>query len=317
MDKPIIVICGPTASGKSHIALSIAQERHSVIINADSMQVYREIPVLSAQPTLDEQQDVPHKLYGVFPASEPCSVVRWIDMAKKAIDETHSLGRIPILVGGTGLYLKSLMYGIAEIPDIPSEVRSNTQDLLKEVGNDMFHAMLAEKDPVMAVKIQPGDSQRMLRAYEVVEHTGTSLNIWQNMPTNALYPEESFLALFINPEREILYESCDSRFLMMIENGAIDEVMELDQQGYDTDLPAMKALGVPQLLEYIHGDTVLHTAISQAQKATRNYAKRQVTWFRHQLPNVVEVSYDEIKDSIEFVKGKMDAFLGDREELIQ
>ena len=282
MEK-IIVIGGPTASGKSKFALNLAQEFPSVIINADSQQVYAELPIISAQPTLSEQKIVPHKLYGFLKASEVCSVGVWIEAAKKEIDKALSEDKTPILVGGTGMYIKCLTEGMAEIPDIDEDLREETRALLEEIGNEEFHKILAEKDPETATRLEVGDSQRMVRAMEVIAQTGISISEFQKQPNKTFYPKEDFKKIFINPDREKLYANCNARFSKMLEEGALDEIAKFAKLNLSPELPSMKALGVPELLAHINGDISLEEATEKASGSTRRYAKRQLTWFRNQF----------------------------------
>lgn len=294
---PILILGGPTASGKSYLATVIAKKTGGVIINADAMQVYREIPILTAQPSKAEQAAIPHALYGFLPSSEPCSATKWLERAKMAIDQTHQAGKLPIVVGGTGLYIKTLMEGLSPIPDIAPLLRERMRKQCLELGNEAFYALLRQKDPDMAKRLHAGDTQRMVRAMEVLEQTGTSLAVWQAIPPVPLYDASCFKAFFIHPERATLYAQCDARFLTMLEQGALEEVKVLEALSLDATLPAMKALGVPELLAYTKGILTLEEAAAKAQQSTRNYAKRQVTWFKHQLNNAVEIPFDAIGEA--------------------
>jgi tRNA dimethylallyltransferase len=290
MQQPILLIGGPTASGKSAYALKLAEGRDAVIINADSMQVYRELPILTAHPSVEDKARAPHLLYGFLPAAERCNAALWLAAAKQEIDTALEAGKTPIVVGGTGLYLRCLVQGIAVIPEIAEELRVEARHLLEQIGNAEFHRMLAAKDPVAASTLNPGDSQRILRAWEVITHTQVPIHEWQGRPHTLLYPKESFTGYFINPPREQLYAQCDARFLTMLERGALEEVKALAEQRLDASLPAMKALGVQELIRYIQGDASLAEATAKAQQATRNYAKRQVTWFSNQFPDWQQIS---------------------------
>lgn len=283
MQNPILIIGGPTASGKSAFAVNIAKEIDAVIINADSMQLYQEIPVVTAQPNETEQQGIPHKLYGALPASVNCSVAMWLELVLPEIEQAHQQGKLPIVIGGTGMYIRSLMEGISSIPEISPEVREPARALLKEIGNEAFHQKLAEVDAVMAGRLPIGDSQRMLRAYEVIKQTGRSLAEWQQDEPRRFYPKERFVSFVVKPPREKLYDNCNKRFLKMLEQGVLEEVKALDALGLNESLPAMKALGVPELRKLLHGEYSEEEAIDKAQQATRRYAKRQVTWFSNQM----------------------------------
>ncbi len=280
---PVIVIAGPTASGKSGVALALAQELDGVVINADSMQVYADLRILTARPTAEDEAAAPHRLYGVLPAEQPCSAAAWVDMALAEIAVAQADGRQPILVGGTGLYLKALTEGLNQIPAIPAHVRQATRDMHAELGGEAFHEQLSRWDPAMARRLEPGDTQRLIRAWEVMAATNRSLADWQADEIAGPPPEMRFDLHILMPPREQLYAVCDARFLTMIELGALNEVAALAARGLSPDLPAMKAVGVPELLAHLGGTIDLPTAISKAQQATRNLAKRQFTWFRNQV----------------------------------
>ena len=280
---PVIAIAGPTASGKSGVALALAQALDGVVINADSMQVYADLRILTARPTAADEAAAPHRLYGVLPAEQPCSVAAWVDMALAEIALAQSQGRQPILVGGTGLYLKALTEGLNQIPPIPAHVRQATRDLHAQLGGPAFHEQLSRWDPAMARRLQPGDTQRLIRAWEVMAATNRSLADWQADAAVGPPPDMRFDLHILMPPRAPLYAVCDARFLTMIEQGGLDEAAALAGRGLGPDLPAMKAVGVPELLAYLAGTIDLPTAISKAQQATRNLAKRQFTWFRNQI----------------------------------
>lgn len=272
-------MCGPTASGKSARALAIAQEQGGVIINADAMQVYAELRVLTARPSAQDEAAAPHKLYGVLPAREACSAARWLALAVDAIKEAWVQGKLPVVTGGTGLYLKALQEGLSPIPDVPAQIRAQATKLYDERGA----AALQERDPAMAKTLKDGDSQRHTRALEVWLATGKSLAYWQRKAREVMFPDAEFSLEVVTQERAELYRRCDARFLVMLEQGALEEVKALKALNLSTDLPAMRAVGVPELMAYIEGKMSLEEATSKAQQATRNYAKRQLTWFRNQL----------------------------------
>ena len=278
---PVIVVAGPTASGKSAMALAIAEAFGGTVINSDSMQVYRELPVLTAQPSAADQGRVPHVLYGVLPAAERCTAGRWREMALHEIAAAQEKGRLPVVTGGTGLYIKALTEGLAPIPDVPPNVREETASLHQALGAERFHVALAERDPVMAARLAPGDTQRVRRAYEVFAATGRSLASYQ---AETATEDVSFIKLLLMPPREALNAACDARCRAMIAAGALEEVRALLAQGLSPDLPAMKALGMRELARHIRGEIGLEEAVALFQRATRQYAKRQYTWFRHQLP---------------------------------
>ncbi len=280
----IILLGGATASGKSAKALELARENNGVIINADSMQIYSGLPVLSAQPTAEDAAQTPHLLYGVVPPSQRSSSGAWMELADRAVEQTLALGRTPILVGGTGLYFMAFLGGLADIPDIPEETRAKVRALYEEKGIVDFRVLLAKMDPDGEKAIRPNDKQRLLRAFEVAEHTGKPLGYWQRQPSKRSMAIEgrSIERILLSPPRSELYAACDKRFAKMIEQGAIDEVREILKQGLDPELPAMKTIGVRELAKHIAGEWTLEEAVSAASQATRNYAKRQMTWFRNQ-----------------------------------
>ena len=286
MNAGIIVIAGPTAGGKSALALELAgrlaaDRLGAVLINADSMQVYRELRVLSARPDAAAERRVPHRLYGILPASEPCSAARWRALALAEIAVARDAGRLAIVVGGTGLYLHALLCGLAPVPEVPWAVRARARALYRELGADAFRARLAALDPDAAGRLAAGDRLRLIRAWEVAEATGVTLAAWQaRAPAPLGLPA---LKVLVMPAREALYRACDARFEAMVAAGALAEVRALVAAGLDAELPAMKALGVPALARHLAGESTLEQAVEAAQRATRNYAKRQLTWFRHRF----------------------------------
>jgi tRNA dimethylallyltransferase len=287
--RPAIVVAGPTASGKSALALAIAREFEGVVINADSMQVYRELRILTARPREAELALAPHRLYGVLPASERCSAGRWRRMAEAAAMES---GRLPVFVGGTGLYLRALTEGLAEIPTVPAAVAKEGTALLAALGSPGLHGELAHLDPVMAGRLARGDSQRIYRAWTVRRATGRSLAEWQATPPGGGWPS---LIVALTPPRAELYAACDARFHRMVEQGAVEEVRSLLALGLDPSLPAMRAVGVRELGEVIARGHDLPSSVAAAQQATRRYAKRQMTWIRHQMPEArtIEAQFSE------------------------
>jgi tRNA dimethylallyltransferase len=281
--RPTVILGGPTASGKSALALAIAGEFGGTVINADSMQVYRELPVLTDQPSEAERALAPHRLYGFLSVSERCSAGRWTQLARTEIDAAQREGRLPIVVGGTGLYLRALCDGLAPVPEVPAEVRDAARRRLAEIGKAAFHAELARRDPAMAARLRPGDAQRLLRAWEVMAATGRSLGDWQAQTAPPQSQPARFVKLLLAPERRRLYAACDARFLRMIERGAVDEARRLATYSGGEGLPGLKALGLRELIGHVRGEASLDAAIAAGQQATRRYAKRQMTWFRHQF----------------------------------
>ncbi|MDD5586152.1 MAG: tRNA (adenosine(37)-N6)-dimethylallyltransferase MiaA [Alphaproteobacteria bacterium] len=338
MTRPTLhLIAGPTASGKSALALEIARRERGTIINADAMQVYAGLPLLTAQPSPEDKKEIPHELYEAFDPAERSSAGRWRALAEDAIRRAVESERTPILVGGTGLYFKALLEGLAEIPPVPESVRRAAQELYAKLGEKAFRAGLAKLDSGSAERIKPNDKQRLIRAYEVAIHTGQPIGHWQSLsssrtsepkasadpgsstisasdlsaealakaetsPQNSLShtargrsPLDSgfrrndklmerftLIPHLLLPPREELYAACDRRFLDMMERGAIEEVRDLLARNLDPDLPAMKILGVREITAFLRGEVSREEAIARAQQATRNYAKRQMTWFRNQ-----------------------------------
>ena len=283
----VLVIAGPTASGKSRLALDLAAARRGTVINADSMQVYRELRILTARPDAAEMARAPHRLYGILSAAEACSAARWRALALAAIEEARAEGRLPILVGGTGLYLRALFDGLAEIPPIPRDLRAAARARHRDLGGQAFRAELARRDPESAARLAAGDTQRLVRAWEVVEATGRPLPDWQRAG-GAGMGAHAYRAVLLMPPRDALYAACDARFGAMVAAGALDEVRALLALGLDPALPALKSLGVRELARHLVGEWTLEQAVEKARQATRNYAKRQTTWFRHQFaPDLV------------------------------
>lgn len=279
MNKPpLVVIAGATASGKSAAALDIAERRGGVVINADASQVYADLRLISARPSEDEERRAPHRLYGVIDGSEACSAARWAALARDAIAAAHAEGALPILVGGTGLYIRTLLDGIAPVPEIAEEVRAAVRAL------DDPHGALAREDPAMASRLRASDRQRSARALEVWRATGRSLSDWQRANVGGIAEAVALEPYVVEVERDTLYARGNARFDLMIASGAVEEVAALAARGLASDLPVMKALGVPPLLRYLAGETSLAEASEIAKRDTRHYAKRQLTWFRNQVP---------------------------------
>jgi tRNA dimethylallyltransferase len=273
-----------------------------VVINADSMQVYRGLEVLSAAPDAATRARAPHRLYGVLDPAELCSAGGWRDMATAELKRAHGAGLLPVVVGGTGLYLRSLTAGIARMPPVPREVRERVRARMAAEGSRALHAELQRRDPETAARLEPGDRQRIARALEILEATGKPLAAWQR-GGDAAHETDGlrFFIVLLMPPRETLYADCDRRFAEMASSGALDEVRRLGERHLDPDLPAMKALGVPDLLRHLAGEISLEEACRQGQQATRRYVKRQVTWFRHQIvaDYVLKTKYTEnLKDEI-------------------
>jgi tRNA dimethylallyltransferase len=285
-----VLIAGPTASGKSALALNLAEALGGTIINADSMQVYRDLAIVTARPTPAEAARVPHLLYGHVDAAENYSVGRWCVDASGALAEVARAGRLPILVGGTGLYFKTLTQGLAAVPPIPSEVRTAVRGRLESEGIASLYAELAGHDPATAQRLMPGDRSRITRALEVVLATGRSLTDWHREGMRPALAAEQAVKLFLEVDRAELYRRIDARFDAMLAAGALDEVRALARRALDPALPAMKAHGVPWLIRHLKGEIDLEEAAEEAKRDTRRYTKRQATWFRHQLPDWTWIS---------------------------
>ncbi|MGY3495335.1 tRNA dimethylallyltransferase [Bradyrhizobium sp. USDA 4502] len=287
-----VLIAGPTASGKSALALELAQRTGGVVINTDSMQVYRDLRIITARPTAGEEVLVPHRLYGHVDAGVNFSAGAWVADAAKVLGEARAQGRLPIFIGGSGLYFKALTRGLSAVPPIPADVRDGVRARLEQLGVEALHAELAARDPVSAERLKPRDRTRIARALEVVEATGRPLPDWHREGLPPLLPPGDFHALFLAPARERLYARIDARFGVMLDAGALDEVAALAARGLDPLLPAMKAHGVPALIRHLRGEISREEAAEIGRADTRHYAKRQFTWFRHQLPEFEWVEPD-------------------------
>jgi tRNA dimethylallyltransferase len=277
---PVALIAGATASGKSALALAFAKSVGGAIVNADSAQLYRELPLLSAAPTAAERAEVEHRLFGVLDGADASSAAEWAALARREIADLHAAGRLPILVGGTGLYLRTLLDGIAPVPHIDAAVRSEVRAASVAVNLARLRAL----DQGGAEKLKPSDSTRIARALEVVVSTGRTLAEWQARREGGIAAEIELRPLILLPPRKWLYQRCDERLIKMIDDGAVAEVEALLARGLDPQLPVMRAIGVREIAAYLQGDATLDEAVVAAQQATRRYAKRQYTWFSHQPP---------------------------------
>lgn len=286
MDKPLdvkraILIAGPTASGKSALALRLAEALNGEIINADSMQVYRELRILTARPSPEEEARAPHHLYGVLAGAESCSAGRWARLAARIAGEIEARGRLPIIAGGTGLYFRALSEGLSPVPPVADEVKAAVRREIAEAGPEA-HRLLAQADPELARIIRPSDRQRIARGLEVLRGTGRPLSEWRKLPPEPLIGGR-LARIVLAPERSWLQARCDRRFEAMIGNGALREAEALMELGLDPGLPLMKALGLRPLLAYLSGKIDLSEAVSEGKTETRRYAKRQETWLRTQM----------------------------------
>jgi tRNA dimethylallyltransferase len=277
---PLALIAGPTASGKSALALALAERRNGTIINADSAQVYRDLRIVTARPAGDEEARAPHRLYGYRDGAEPCSAADWAADAQTAIAEAHHEARLPILVGGTGLYIRTLLEGIAPVPAIEPEVRSQVRALPVAEA----YAALSSEDPAAAARLRPTDSSRVARALEVIRSTGRPLSRWQEERRGGIGGTVALRPLILLPPRKQLYQRCDERFEEMMSGEGLAEVSSLLERGLDSSLPVMRAIGVREIAAFIRGETTREEALEAGRAATRRYAKRQYTWFEHQPP---------------------------------
>lgn len=282
MSQPLItLIAGPTASGKSRLAMQRARETGAVVINADSQQLYADLRVLSARPSAKDEAEIPHRLYGVADAADAWSVGRWSRAVMDLLAELAAEGRAALLVGGTGLYFNALTKGLADIPPVPVDIRDAVQAEFDAEGEAVFRRRVAEVDPAAEAAIFPADRQRLVRAFSVHRASGRALSDWK-ADTRPLLTPHSYDALVVEPSRERLYASCDARVDMMMAQGALDEVRALVARDLPPGLPAMKAVGVRELAAHLEGELSLEDAVAAVMQSTRNYAKRQLTWFRNQ-----------------------------------
>ncbi|MGO9432643.1 tRNA (adenosine(37)-N6)-dimethylallyltransferase MiaA [Rhodoblastus sp.] len=287
-----VLIAGPTASGKSARAITLARELNGVVINADSMQVYQDLTILSARPTPQETDAAPHLLFGHIGAERNYSVGQWLEDARRALDEARSLGRLPIFVGGTGMYFKALLQGLSSIPSVPEEVRCRIRTENAGVAPELLHARLRDVDPQTAARLRPSDPQRILRALEIFAATGAPLAAFQGAREKPLLDAQRCQRLFIAPERTELRKRIDARFDRMMEAGALEEVRRLMARRLDPALPAMRAVGVPGLLAFLRNECELESAVERGKRDSRQYARRQFTFARTQLPEFSWVAPD-------------------------
>ena len=296
-DKRLALIAGPTASGKTALALRLAQSRPVTIINADSAQVYGALPILSAQPSAKEMASAPHRLFGYLDGREACSAARWALDAKREIESAWSEDRLPILVGGTGMYLRTLLDGIAPIPEIDPEVRN----AVRALPTAEAYRALADTDATSAAALSPNDDSRIKRALEVIRSTGKSIVEWRKLREGGIGDAVELHPLLLLPPRDWLHKRCNLRFEQMLERGAVEEVRALLALDLPADAPVMRAIGVPEIAAMLHGEIDRDEALARGQAATRQYAKRQYTWFRNQSPDSWP-RYAEVYSDSEFSK---------------
>jgi tRNA dimethylallyltransferase len=279
MSERIVIISGPTASGKSDIALKLAETKNIAIINADSLQIYEGLPILSSQPSLEEQKKVKHFLYSHFKPQESSSVALWLKLVKSAVEEVLAAKKTPVIVGGSGMYISKLVEGISEIPEVEDDLRKGAIALYEAIGHEEFQKKLIDlgEDKIL-------DKHRMIRAYEVLSQTGKSISYWQSQPQKKIFEDADFIHVNLNLNREKLYENCNLRFERMLECGAFEEVQSLVNQGIEDDKQITKTLGFYEISDFLLARISREEMIKSATQKTRNYAKRQLTWFRNQLP---------------------------------
>lgn len=296
--KQAVLIAGPTASGKSALALALADRLGGTIVNADSMQVYAGLRIITARPTIEEEARAPHVLYGHVDAAESYSTGRWLREVAQALSDIQAAGRIPIVVGGTGLYFKVLTEGLASVPAIPAEIRENVRERLARDGVSSLYAELTALDPVTAARLMPLDRSRIARALEVVLATGRSISDWHGENTAPLLPPGRAAKVFVTLDRARLVSRIEARFSAMMQSGALDEVKALAARNLDPLLPAMKAHGVPWLIRHLKGEIPLDEAVAGSIMDTRRYAKRQHTWFRGQMKDWPMIPAEQAFDAI-------------------
>ena len=277
---PLALIAGPTASGKSALAIALAERTGGVIINADSAQLYRDLRIVTARPSMEEEARAEHRLYGVIDGADPCSAAHWAGLARDEIGRAHAAGRLPILVGGTGLYLRTLLDGIAPIPPIDPAVRAEVR--AAPVAQNRLE--LEALDPAGAARLGPADTTRIARALEVARSTGRPIAAWQAEKVGGIGEHVLLKPLILLPPRDWLYARCDERFAAMLDGGAVEEIAALVSQNLDSALPVMRAIGVPEIAAMLRGEADRAATLAAGAQATRRYAKRQYTWFAHQPP---------------------------------
>lgn len=300
--EKILIISGPTASGKSDLASKIASKIPATIINADSMQIYRDLPILSSQPSKKEQEENEHALYSIFSHDQISSVANWLDLAKTEIKRAAQNHKLPIIVGGTGFYISSLVSGINSIPEISEEIREESRGLFEKIDKNEFIKILNElgDDEPNLTRL---DKQRLIRRMEVLKQTGKSLSWWQNQEKPSNFDNNNFIHLNLAPDRETLYQNCNKRLELMLENGATEEVIDFMKLNPGDNLPAAKTIGYFEIRDYLRGFLTKEEALKRASQKTRNYAKRQLTWFRNQFREKHEItdyqnSFNQILDLI-------------------
>ncbi|WP_202068200.1 tRNA (adenosine(37)-N6)-dimethylallyltransferase MiaA [Rickettsia tillamookensis] len=300
--KEIIILCGPTASGKSYLGHEFAKAYNGEIINIDSMQVYKEIPIITASPPQIYKAEIPYYLYNFLSITEDFSVIKYLKLATEKIKEITARGKLPILIGGTGLYINSLVFGYNNIPDISEDLREQVRNLHTEIGNIELWNKLEQLDPLAASKTNQNDTQRLIRAYEVFMQTGKSIFSFQTLPKEQILSDFNFKIIFLNPERKFLYKTCDERLQKIFKEGAIDEIALIKKQFAPKNYSNLKAVGVKEILAYLDGNLTLDEALSAAQIRTRHYAKRQVTWFKNQIQDKTTLEYSNYEEFAQILR---------------
>lgn len=290
--NPVLIIAGPTASGKSSLAIAAAQALNGVVLNCDSMQIYKDIPIIAATPNAWEKAQVEHRLFEFYDVTKRGNVVEWLELCVAEIQKLWTEGRLTVVVGGTGMYIDALINGITPIPEVKPEVRQNLRMRLQNEGLIRLYAELKEKDAEIAQKLSPNDKTRIVRALEIIETTGKKVSEWYKTPLIKKLPEADFMVVKIVPSIEVIEQRCRERLDKMVELGALDEIAELVRRGIDETLPAMKALGVPELSRVVKGEMLLDKALELAKLHTRQYAKRQRTWLRNKLQ--ADIVFDDV-----------------------
>lgn len=303
---PVVVIGGPTASGKSGLALAIAAALHGTVINADSMQLYDGLPILTAHPSAADKTAVPHRLYGILSPDDTCTAARWRNMAIDEIRQAQADHRLPVIAGGTGFYINALLNGLSPIPAVPPHFRDAAIEKQRTLGNPAFHAALAERDPETAKNLDPYNTQRVVRAWEVLDATGRGLAAWQAAPRTAPPDDLAFLTITLIPDRDALYDTCNRRFAHMLQAGAIDETRDFMPRCPD-GAALENALGYPELCAYLRGDISLDDASARACQSTRRYAKRQTTWFRNQIDAQLRLTTPDPAPAIDWITQRIAA----------
>lgn len=307
--NPVIIIGGTTASGKSALSLDVAKNFNGVIINADSMQIYKDLPIISACPSVDDMKQAPHKLYQILSHNQDCSAGKWCELATNEIIMAWNSGNIPIIVGGTGMYIKSLIDGLSPIPDIDDKIKHEVRELSKTHSAPELHQILNEFDNKTALKLSENDTQRISRAIEVYKGTGISLSDWHQQPNRKILPQANFFTITILPTKEELYPACDTRFAKMIKEGAIDEVKNALDKGASENSAMFNSLGAKQIASYLREELSIEEAEELSCRQTRQYAKRQNTWFKNQISSDICINERYNPDNLSSIKEEIEVFL--------